>query len=55
MVIADLTMREVINCMENGSAKYVDDTPLFDRAINSIVSGLRKYVDSSPSDIVMVD
>jgi len=54
-VVADINMRELITLLENKEAHYVDNIPVFDRAINSIVSSLKKCIDPSPNDLVVID
>jgi hypothetical protein len=40
-VVADIGMRELINRMESGHARIVEDVPLFDRAVDAIISGMK--------------
>jgi hypothetical protein len=40
-VVADITLRELINEMESGQARIVEDVPLFDRAVDAIISGMK--------------
>ena len=54
-VVADVNMRDLITLLENKEAHYVDNIPVFDRAINSIVSSLKKCIDPSPNDLVVLD
>jgi hypothetical protein len=46
-VVADLGMRDLINQMDAGNARIVDDVPLFDRAVNAIVNGMKQVTVGS--------
>ncbi len=54
-VVADISMRELIKLLENKMARYVENVPVFDRAINSIVNSLKKYIDPGSNDLVVAD
>ena len=36
-----MSMRELINRLDAGSARILADTPLFDRAVNAIISSMK--------------
>jgi len=40
-VVADIDMGDLINRMEDGSAGIVEDTPMFDRAVNAVMNGMK--------------
>jgi len=53
-VVADISMRELINLLETKTVRYVENVPVFDRAINSIVSSLKKYINPNSNDMVVM-
>lgn len=54
-VVADLSNRKLIEAFEAGRANFVDDVPLFDRALDSVISGIKHAMErnnSSESELV---
>ena len=49
-VVADLGNRKLIEEFELGRASFVDDVPLFDRALDSVISGIKHALDRQSSD-----
>jgi len=48
-VIADLSNRKLIEKFESGRASFVDDVPLFDRALDSVIGGIKRALNSKNS------
>ncbi len=46
-VVADLSMRELIQQLDAGTARITENTPLFDRAVNAIVTSMKNITGSS--------
>jgi len=46
-VVADLSMRELINRLDAGSARIVEDVPLFDRAVDAIINSMKQMTGST--------
>lgn len=44
-VVADLSFRKLIAEFELGRAAFVDDVPLFDRALDSIIGGIKRVLE----------
>jgi hypothetical protein len=44
-VVADLSNRQLIEEFELGRAALVEDVPLFDRALDSVINGIRQALD----------
>ncbi|HEC19816.1 MAG TPA: DUF1631 domain-containing protein [Gammaproteobacteria bacterium] len=44
-VVADISNRSLIQEFELGRASFVDDVPLFDRALDSVISGIKHALD----------
>ena len=49
-VVADLSNRKLIGEFEVGRASFVDDVPLFDRALDSVISGIKHALDRKGSE-----
>ena len=49
-VVADLSNRQLIEEFELGRAGFVEDVPLFDRALDSVISGIKRALDNKSSD-----
>lgn len=49
-VIADLSNRKLIEEFELGRASFVEDVPLFDRALDSVISGIKHALDRNPTE-----
>lgn len=49
-VVADLSNRKLIEEFELGRASFVDDVPLFDRALDSVISGIKHALDRKDSE-----
>ena len=45
-LVADISMAELIQRLEEGSIAIVDEVPLFDRAIDAVVKGLKQCLSS---------
>jgi len=45
-VVADLTNRKLIEEFESGRASFVDDVPLFDRALDSVIGGIKRALSN---------
>jgi len=48
-VVADLSNRKLIEGFESGHASFVDDVPLFDRALDSVIGGIKRALNSKNS------
>ncbi|HHI93416.1 MAG TPA: DUF1631 domain-containing protein [Gammaproteobacteria bacterium] len=48
-VVADLSNRKLIEEFESGRASFVDDVPLFDRALDSVIGGIKRALNSKNS------
>ena len=48
-VVADIGMRKLIHCMEQGTASIVEDTPMFDRAVNAIMNSVKNLRGAQPA------
>jgi len=46
-VVADLSNRKLIEKFELGQAHFVDDVPLFDRALDSVIGGIKRALDNN--------
>lgn len=46
-VVADLSNRKLIEAFELGHAQFVDDVPLFDRALDSVIGGIKRALDNT--------
>jgi hypothetical protein len=44
-VVADMTYRQLIEEFEMDRAKIIEDIPLFDRALDSVVVGIKQALD----------
>jgi len=44
-VVADMSNRKLIEEFESGRASFVDDVPLFDRALDSVINGIKHALD----------
>jgi hypothetical protein len=49
-VVADLNNRKLIEEFELGRASFVDDVPLFDRALDSVISGIKRALDGKTTE-----
>jgi hypothetical protein len=45
-LVADISMAELIQRLEEGSVKVIDEVPLFDRAIDAVLKGMKQYLSS---------
>ena len=45
-VVADLSNRKLIEEFESGRASFVDDVPLFDRALDSVIGGIKRALNN---------
>ncbi|VAX02184.1 Thymidine phosphorylase [hydrothermal vent metagenome] len=43
-VVADKTLNDLANDLQSGSAKIIEDTPIFDKALGAVVEGLKKRI-----------
>jgi hypothetical protein len=43
-VVADKTLRDLAADLQNGSAKIIEDVPIFDKALGAVVDGLKKRI-----------
>ncbi len=43
-VVADKTLHDLANDLQNGSAKIIEDVPIFDKALGAVVEGLKKRI-----------
>ncbi len=48
-VVADLSNRKLIEEFESGHASFVDDVPLFDRALDSVIGGIKHALNNKNS------
>ncbi|VAW99580.1 hypothetical protein MNBD_GAMMA19-1823, partial [hydrothermal vent metagenome] len=48
-VVADLSNRKLIEEFESGRASFVDDVPLFDRALDSVIGGIKRALNNKDS------
>ncbi len=48
-VVADLSNRKLIEEFESGRASFVDDVPLFDRALDSVIGGIKRALNNKNS------
>lgn len=48
-VVADLSNRKLIEEFELGRASFVEDVPLFDRALDSVIGGIKRALDGKAS------
>jgi len=48
-VVADLSNRKLIEEFESGRASFVDDVPLFDRALDSVIGGIKRALSNKNS------
>ncbi|MCF6337595.1 MAG: DUF1631 domain-containing protein [Gammaproteobacteria bacterium] len=48
-VVADLSNRKLIAEFESGRASFVDDVPLFDRALDSVIGGIKRALNNKNS------
>lgn len=48
-VVADMSNRKLIEEFELGRASFVDDVPLFDRALDSVIGGIKRALDGKAS------
>lgn len=46
-VVADLSNRQLIEEFELGRASFVEDVPLFDRALDSVIGGIKRALDGN--------
>ncbi len=44
-VVADLTFKKLLDQFDLGQAQIVDDVPLFDRALDSVISGIKRAME----------
>ena len=44
-VVADLTFKKLLDKFDLGQAQIVDDVPLFDRALDSVISGIKRAME----------
>jgi len=44
-VVADLTFKKLLDKFDVGHAQIVDDVPLFDRALDSVISGIKRAME----------
>ena len=44
-VVADISSRKLIEELERGRAVFVEDVPLFDRALDSVISGIKRALE----------
>jgi len=49
-VVADMSNRKLIDEFESSHASFVDDVPLFDRALDSVISGIKHALDRKGSE-----
>jgi Protein of unknown function (DUF1631) len=49
-VVADLSNRKLIEQLEQGLAHFVDDVPLIDRAMESVVGGIKRALSKSEKE-----
>jgi hypothetical protein len=49
-VVADLSNRKLIEEFELGRASFVEDLPLFDRALDSVINGIKHALDRKNAD-----
>jgi len=49
-VVAELSNRKLIGEFELGRASFVDDVPLFDRALDSVINGIKNALDRKNSE-----
>jgi len=45
-VVADLSNRKLIEEFESGRVSFVDDVPLFDRALDSVIGGIKRALNN---------
>ncbi len=45
-VIADLTFKKLLDKFDAGHARVVEDVPLFDRALDSVINGIKRAMES---------
>ena len=45
-VVADLTFKKLLGKFDVGHAQIVDDVPLFDRALDSVINGIKRAMES---------
>ncbi len=43
-VVADKTLNDLANDLQTGSAKIIEDTPIFDKALGAVVEGLKRRI-----------
>lgn len=43
-VVADISLRDLIELLECGNARILNDVPLLDRAVDAVVNGMKQYV-----------
>ncbi|MFV2060381.1 MAG: DUF1631 domain-containing protein [Gammaproteobacteria bacterium] len=43
-VVADKTLQGLANDLQNGTAKIIEDIPIFDKALGAVVDGLKKRI-----------
>jgi len=43
-VVADKTLHDLANDLQKGSAKIIEDVPIFDKALGAVVEGLKKRI-----------
>jgi len=44
-VVADLTFKKLLDKFDLGQAQIIDDVPLFDRALDSVISGIKRAME----------
>lgn len=50
-VVADISNRKLIEEFELGRASFVEDVPLFDRALDSVIGGIKRALDGKTNTV----